>query len=1479
MRKILTLIILFALLNKTNAQDYSNKGKEFWIAYPAHIDGTGSLMAIYITSDQNATGTILAGSAVINFTVTAKQVTKKIFGTSGPVNGTNANIYLTQSDGIQTNSAIKITSDVPVVVYAHIIRSARSAATLVLPTPVLGTEYIVPGYPSDGSGGGGGSGAAAELPQFAVVATQANTTVEFTPTVNGLNGKAAGQTYQITLANPGDCYQFQGVAKGDISGTVVKSISTSTTSCKPIAVFAGSSWSAFDCNNASGGDNLYQELFPVRSWGKRFITAPFIYRTNDIFKIYVKDPATVVNVTENGSTQNLTASNFDAAHKCYLFKTGNPIYIDADQPISVVQFMTSMTCKTGCNSGSTLKSCHADPEMVVLNPIEQTLKDITFFSAHQNSFTGFSNITNVQNHYVNIIIDKNYKSTVKIDGATPSGTFMDIPATNYSYLQEDVTSSSANNPVHNVIADTGFSAIVYGTGNVESYGYNGGTNVLDLYQYISLKNQYATVNFPATCVNAPFNFNITLPYQPLKLNWDFGGIAELSPNINISTTNPVFDSSFLKDGKFLYVYKLSTTYKFNKIGTYPIKVTINNPTSDGCSGDQDITYDVKVYKAPVADFNITTTGCTNTPITSFIDNSFTDSRNIIKYLWDYGDGTKDSIKNPTKNYSSGGTYPVKYSIITDIGCLADTVKNITLTVPPTAKFYIDSSICLGNTVNIIDSSFALAGDSIVKWYWDYGDSRKDTFSTKTNTHTITYTNLGKKTISLITQNANGCKSVLFSKDVWVWANPVANFSLPSICLDDAVAHFNDSSKISDGTSLNYLWNFGDKNANSTNPNIATSQNATHNYSDTGYYTVKLLVTSIHQCKDSSIQTFTVNGSTPKANFTVLNSTKLCSNDSVFIQNTSTVDFGNVTKLEIYWDTANNLSNKTVDNAPVKNKIYSTIYNSFQQPATKTVYVKMFAYSGISCVSEKTIAVILHQSPKVQFLPIKSICKDAASRIISEATEIGGVPGTGVFSGTGIINTSTGLFNPATLSPNSYSIKYTFTSTNLGCVDSGRKSITILKSPEAKFGVSSPTCERNNFNFIDSSLANVGSIVNWNWNFGNNDSMQKNDALPFTYNYNNATNYWVTLKVTTDSGCVNTLNKLVSIHPLPKVNFTLPSNVCLPKGKATFTGTSTISDNSENWFSYSWNFGDKNDLTSSTLPTPTHYYSLLDTPIVTLVVKSKDGCIDSTAKQLKSILPQPKAGFDIKPDTIICINDTLFFTDKSDGKTSSINNWSWNFGGLDLSNLNNPFYKFSDSGTFKVSLYIVNAQGCPSDTAYKNVVVTPYPILDLPTSLTFLQGGLLTIKPLYYYGKNLSYQWQTVPLSANKYMLDDTVLLAQVFPDNDTRYKLTITSQGMCSVSDEVNVIVLKAPVIPNVFSPNGDGINDKWEIQHLESYPGCTVTVFDRYGRVVYQSRVGYSKPWDGKQNGNELPIGTYYYVIDTKTARGILSGPITILK
>ncbi len=105
----------------------------------------------------------------------------------------------------------------------------------------------------------------------------------------------------------------------------------------------------------------------------------------------------------------------------------------------------------------------------------------------------------------------------------------------------------------------------------------------DLYQFVSIQNKYATVNFPATCRNAPFYFSMTFPYQPLAIKWVFSG---LFPDVSIN--NPVPDSTWFVNGKQLFLYKLPNPYTVTNKGSFPIKVLAQNPTSDGCSGEQEI---------------------------------------------------------------------------------------------------------------------------------------------------------------------------------------------------------------------------------------------------------------------------------------------------------------------------------------------------------------------------------------------------------------------------------------------------------------------------------------------------------------------------------------------------------------------------------------------------------------------------------------------------------------------------------------------------------------------------------------------------------------------------------------------------------------------------------------------------------------------------------------------------------------------------
>jgi gliding motility-associated-like protein len=118
------------------------------------------------------------------------------------------------------------------------------------------------------------------------------------------------------------------------------------------------------------------------------------------------------------------------------------------------------------------------------------------------------------------------------------------------------------------------------------------------------------------------------------------------------------------------------------------------------------------------------------------------------------------------------------------------------------------------------------------------------------------------------------------------------------------------------------------------------------------------------------------------------------------------------------------------------------------------------------------------------------------------------------------------------------------------------------------------------------------------------------------------------------------------------------------------------------------------------------------------------------------------------------------------------------------------------------------------------------------------------------------------------------------PIEDVVYTLTVSTDNSCESTDQVTVTVLPRIEFPTGFSPNGDGINDFWEIDRIDEYPNAVVEVYTRWGQLVFRS-VGYSRPWNGTFNGEQLPIGTYYYIIDLKDVRfkSALTGPVTILR
>ena len=1175
MRKYLLLLFTTAMGVVSYSQDFSNKGKDFWIGYANHVrmytsqPAQEEKMSLYITSDVNTTGSVdISGIGFSQaFSVTANQILVIDIPKTARLN----------ADGL-FNLGIHVTALRPIVVYAHIYAQNVSGASVCLPTNTLGKEYFSVNYTQKSN----------ETPAYSymlAIATEDNTTIEITPTTNTKQGWLAGTVHSVNL-NKGQIYQV--LAENDLTGSTIKSVANSG-GCKRIAVYCGSGKVYITnsmCTNNSA-DNLFQQMYPTSTWGKNFITVSskngVVADQTNIYRVVKGDPNAVVTVDGNVIPNSSFTNGF-----YYEFSGPGVHIISGDKPIMVAQYFTTENCYGNATPG--------DPEMIYLNPIEQTINNVTLYS---------SQYFQIQQHYVNIVIRNSGTalSSLKIDGQPVSGYFYPVPLDpTYSYARIPVQVGT-----HNISSDSGFNAIAYGFGMAESYGYSAGTNLKDLYQYVTIQNEYGIVNFPAGCKNSPFRFAMTFPYQPTLIKWVFGSTLNGMGVADTTINNPVYDSTWVVNGRTLYRYKLNRISTIVATGTYPIKVIANNPTSDGCSGEQEIDYDLQIFERPTASFTASTNGCLSDSV-AFFDNTNGQGRPVIRWNWDFADGGSSSIRSPKHKYASANSYVVHFSAITDVGCISDTAQQtIAISNPPLADFSTSAFTCVNNAVTFTDKSNP-TGSTLVKWSWDFGDGQ-NLAATNGNPVSHSYNNVAPFTVSLQVETSTGCKSTITNKPIKINYVPVSNFGLPEVCLRDPYAQFTDSSTISDGSAaqFTYLWNFGDPYSNPDNPNGSTQKNPQHHFSKDSIYTVRLTVTSKDGCADDSTKQFVVNGAVPQAGFQVNNLNTLCSDKDVSLVDNSTVDFGSIVKVEIYWDYTNDPTKKTTDEDPRPGKIYSYRYPQLSSATSKQYQILYVAYSGVNCVSTLTKTITILATPQIEFDALAGVCEEVTPFEVTTARELSGIQGSGVFSGAGI--NATGVFNPALAKPGPHLLRYTFNATN---------------------------------------------------------------------------------------GCSNYKEQTITVNPTPTVN--------------------------------------------------------------------------------------------------------------------------------------------------------------------------------LGSDKTVLEGGYITIVPITS-GNNLSYLW-TPPTGLD----NSTIKTPKVAPPTDITYTLTVTSSDGCVASDEVFVKLLKQIKVPNAFSPNNDGINDKWEIQYLESYPGCTIDIFNRYGQTVFHS-TGYNKPWDGTYNGTPLPVGTYYWVINPKNGRQAVTGSVTIIR
>jgi gliding motility-associated-like protein len=109
----------------------------------------------------------------------------------------------------------------------------------------------------------------------------------------------------------------------------------------------------------------------------------------------------------------------------------------------------------------------------------------------------------------------------------------------------------------------------------------------------------------------------------------------------------------------------------------------------------------------------------------------------------------------------------------------------------------------------------------------------------------------------------------------------------------------------------------------------------------------------------------------------------------------------------------------------------------------------------------------------------------------------------------------------------------------------------------------------------------------------------------------------------------------------------------------------------------------------------------------------------------------------------------------------------------------------------------------------------------------------------------------------------------------------VTDANGCVSSSTVDILIFPEIKIPNGFSPNADGRNDSWIIDNIQQFPESRVEVYNRWGELLFASPPGYPTPFDGKYKGKDLPVGTYYYIINLNHVAypDAYTGPLTIFR
>ncbi|HEY0110343.1 MAG TPA: PKD domain-containing protein, partial [Fibrella sp.] len=492
--------------------------------------------------------------------------------------------------------------------------------------------------------------------------------------------------------------------------------------------------------------------------------------------------------------------------------------------------------------------------------------------------------------------------------------------------------------------------------------------------------------------------------------------------------------------------------------------------------------------------------------------SFTAQTNpfYTNYSWDFGDGGIGSGAVATHQYDTAGTYTVRLIVTDVLGCKDTLIRTAYIHVSGPTTVFSGAPLtgCAPLSVVFTDSSTGNTGYPIVNRRWYFGNGQTLTTTGTSNTHVY---GLGTFTVTLVTENALGCKDSVVKPAYISVTKPTAAFTAPdtTLCVGMSITFTNTSA-----TATSYDWDFGDGTT-------STATAPSKSWSVPGNYTIRLIATNAGGCKDTLTRTAYVNVSTLTPSFTMSDSFATCPPLTVQFTNTSA---GTV------------LSQWTLGNGSASSQQNpSAVYTL---PGVYTVKLKVTNVGGCVDSITKTIT-ILGPSGTFSYTP-QTGCAPIA--ITFNATAVNTSSFTWDMNNGQTTTTSTPSYTHTFTTPGVY-VPIMVLSNGSGCnvAYQGGDTIKVSKAAAGFISSVSSLCNAGSVSFTDTSSTSTGTtITSRSWNFGNSQTSTLQN--PSVY-YGTPGTYTVTQVVTNSMGCTDTATHTVTVLPKPTQVVTGTGAVC------------------------------------------------------------------------------------------------------------------------------------------------------------------------------------------------------------------------------------------------------------------------------------------------------------------------------------------------